>query len=132
MEALKAEGIETLALDVLSETSIATAVSHDLSVFSHIAVTQAFLPLLLKAVDARGSSIIANQTSSVYNPSKAALAMLSDSMRLELYPFGIKVVDLRTGVVQPDLTKNLQDTQRPSLPVGIARSDIHCAAIWDV
>lgn len=28
MEALKAEGIETLALDVLSETSIATAVSH--------------------------------------------------------------------------------------------------------
>lgn len=101
---------------------------YDLNVFSHIAVTQAFLPLLLKAVDARGSSITLNQTSvgasamipfqSVYNSSKAALAMLSDSMRLELQPFGIKVVDLRTSVVQTNLTKSLQETQRPSLPEG--------------
>ncbi|KAI1112322.1 NAD(P)-binding protein [Nemania sp. NC0429] len=165
MVELKAKGIETLALDVLSETSIAAAVSsvskaseghgldilvnnagahflmpiadiniaeakktYDLNVFSHIAVTQAFLPLLLKAVEVRGSSTIVNQTSvgassmipfqSVYNSSKAAFAMLSDSMRLELQPFGIKVVNLRTGVVQSNLNKNLQETQRPSLPAG--------------
>ncbi|TRX89564.1 hypothetical protein FHL15_009473 [Xylaria flabelliformis] len=101
---------------------------YDLNVFSHIAVTQAFLPLLLKAAGDGGGSIIINQTSvgarvtipfqAVYNSSKAAFAMLSDSMRLELQPFGIKVIDLRTGVVQTNLIKNLQETQRPSLPEG--------------
>ncbi|KAI0555021.1 NAD(P)-binding protein [Xylaria curta] len=101
---------------------------YDLNVFSHIAVTQAFLPLLLKAAGDSGSSIIINQTSvgasvtipfqAVYNSSKAAFAMLSDSMRLELQPFSVKVIDLRTGVVKTNLIKNLQETQRPSLPEG--------------
>ena len=161
MEALKAKGIETLSLDVLSETSIAEAVDQvskdghgldilvnnagcqflmpvtdiniteakkvfDLNVFSHIAVTQAFLPLLLQSASSEGSSIIVNHSSigacaaipfqSVYDSSKAAFAMFSDCMRLELQPFDIKVLDLRTGVVQTNLLKNLQDAQRPSLP----------------
>ena len=78
----------------------------DLNVWSHIAVTQAFLPLLLRS----SHGMIVNQTSvgavvtipfqAVSNSSKAALAMLSDSLRLELQPFGIAVVDLRTGVVK--------------------------------
>ncbi|KAL8910064.1 MAG: hypothetical protein Q9171_004618 [Xanthocarpia ochracea] len=68
----------------------------DLNVWSHIAVTQAFIPLLLKSL----CGMIVNQTSvgavatvpfqANYNSSKAALAMLSDSLRLELQPFGIK------------------------------------------
>jgi 1-acylglycerone phosphate reductase len=96
----------------------------DLNVFSQLAVTQAFLPLILKSP----KGMIVNQTSvgasstipfqAVYNASKAAMAMFSDSMRLELSPFGITVVDLRTGVVKTNLIKNLKETQQPSLPEG--------------
>ncbi|KAL8841191.1 MAG: hypothetical protein Q9170_001045 [Blastenia crenularia] len=96
----------------------------DLNVWSHIAVTQALLPLLLKS--SRG--MIVNQTSvgacttipfqAVYNSSKAALAMLSDCLRLELQPFGIVVVDLRTGVVKTNLIKNLNQSHQSSLPNG--------------
>lgn len=72
--------------------------------------------------------MIVNQTSvgavvtipfqAIYNSSKAALAMLSDSLRLELQPFGIAVVDLRTGVVKANLIKNLKESKQPSLPEG--------------
>ena len=153
MKRIAAFGIETLTLDVLSESSIAECVQKvasldilvnnagaqylmpladvsipearqlfDLNVWSHIAVTQAFLPLLLKSP----KGMIVNQTSigavstlpfqAVYNASKSALAMLSDSLRLELQPFGIKVVDLRTGVVKTNLIANLKETKRLSLP----------------
>jgi 1-acylglycerone phosphate reductase len=155
MEQLASLGIETLTLDVQSESSIATCVSKlsglnilvnnagaqflmpvadvfipeakklfDLNVWSHIAMTQAFLPLLLKS----SKGMIVNQTSvgavtkipfqAVYNASKAALAMLSDSLRLELQPFGIIVVDLRTGVIRTDLIKNLKELKQPALPKG--------------
>ena len=155
MEQLASLGIQTLTLDVQSESSIAACVGSlsgldilinnagaqflmpmadvsipeakklfDLNVWSHIAMTQAFLPLLLKS----SKGMIVNQTSigavttlpfqAIYNASKAALAMLSDSMRLELEPFGITVVDLRTGVVKTNLIKNLKETQQPSLPKG--------------
>ncbi|OTA81922.1 hypothetical protein M434DRAFT_401199 [Hypoxylon sp. CO27-5] len=97
---------------------------YDLNVWAHIAMIQDFLPLLLKSPNA----LIVNQTSvgasatipfqAIYNSSKAALAMLSDSLRLELQPFGIKVVDLRTGVVRTNLIKNLQEKSNPTLPKG--------------
>lgn len=100
----------------------------DVNVWSHLAVTQAFLPLLLRSPH---GGIIVNQTSigacltvpfqSVYNASKAAFAMFSDTLRLELQPFGIKVVDLRTGVVESNLIGNVQQSQKESaqlLPEG--------------
>ncbi|KAI2465899.1 NAD(P)-binding protein [Annulohypoxylon bovei var. microspora] len=97
---------------------------YDLNVWAHLAMIQAFLPLLLKSSNA----LIVNQTSigasatipfqAIYNSSKAALALLSDSLRLELQPFGIKVVDLRTGVVRTNLIKNLQEKDNPTLPKG--------------
>ncbi|KFA67218.1 hypothetical protein S40285_06296 [Stachybotrys chlorohalonatus IBT 40285] len=144
------QGIETLALDVISESSIAAAVEtvtaalpdgkgldilvnnaggsyvmpvadmslpdakrlFDLNVWSYIAVTQAFLPLLLKAT----RSIVVNHTSvgsifafpfqGTYNASKAAMAMFSETMRLELAPFGIRVVDLKTGGVKTNIIAN--------------------------
>ena len=88
----------------------------DLNVWSYIAVTQAFLPLLLKS---RGT--VVNQTSvvsvvsipfqSAYNASKAAMAMFSATQRLELAPFGITVVELKTGIVQSNFLKNqIKDT----------------------
>lgn len=95
----------------------------DLNVWSYLAVTQAFLPLLLKS-----KGIIVNQTSvagsvtlpfqSAYNASKAAMAMFSDSQRLELGPFGITVVDLKTGVVESNLQKNHREARQISLPKG--------------
>lgn len=97
----------------------------DLNVWSYVAVTQAFLPLLLESPKA----IIVNQTSigavttlpfqGVYTASKAAMAMISDTQRLELEPFGITVVDLKTGVVRSNLIKNQIDaTQGSTLPKG--------------
>ncbi|TVY23453.1 NADPH-dependent 1-acyldihydroxyacetone phosphate reductase [Lachnellula hyalina] len=152
MAGLVALGIETLTLDVLSDSSIAAAVSQipsldilvnnagavlnmpfsdlsipeakklfDLNVWSYLAVTQAFLPLLLES-----KGIIANQTSgasvvtipfqSTYNASKAAMAMFSDSQRLELEPFGVRIIDLKTGSVRSNIQNSMTD--RTTLPKG--------------
>ena len=154
MSHLRSLGIETLTLDVLSESSIAACVAKlpsldilvnnagmtflmpiadlsieeakktfDLNVWSYIAVTQAFMPLLLKS---RG--MVVNQTSvggcttipfqAVYNASKAAIVMFSDTLRLEMEPFGVKVVDLRTAVVKTNLIRNMREREKPKLPPG--------------
>ncbi|KAF4624888.1 hypothetical protein G7Y89_g13280 [Cudoniella acicularis] len=158
MANLSSLGIETLTLDVLSESSIAACFRKlssldilvnnagagysmpvadmsissakklfDLNVWSYLAITQAFLPLLLKS----SKGMIVNQTSiaavtttpfqSAYNASKAAISMFSDTMRLELEPFGITVVDLKTGVVRSNLiqnSKNQRGGEQASLPEG--------------
>ena len=78
----------------------------DLNVGSYVAVTQAFLPMLIAAK----AAVIANQTSlssvvpfpflGPYNASKAAVTMLSATMRLELAPFDIQAVDLKNDAVK--------------------------------
>jgi 1-acylglycerone phosphate reductase len=121
MTHLASLGIETLVLDIQSDSSIASCVGRlstrnldilvnnagasasmpisdlslpeakkifDVNVWSQLAVTQAFLPLLLES-----KGMIVNQTSvvsatavpfqSAYGASKAAMAMFSDTMRLE-------------------------------------------------
>lgn len=104
----------------ISDVSIAEGKKlFDLNVWSHIAVTQAFLPLLLRSSH---GGLIVNQTSvgacttipfqSVYTASKAAFAMFSDTLRLELQPFGINVVDLRTGIVKTNLVSNVRQSQK--------------------
>lgn len=95
----------------------------DLNVWSYLALTQAFLPVLLKS-----KGIIVNHTSvaslctvpfqSAYNASKAAMAAFSDSQRLELKPFGIRVVDLKTGIVESNFQKNQRKDERFILPAG--------------
>jgi 1-acylglycerone phosphate reductase len=97
----------------------------DLNVWSLLAVTQAFLPHLLKS---RG--MIVNHTSSAsvctipfgstYNASKAAMAAYSDTQRLELAPFGIKVVDLKTGGVKSNFydSMNTKEGYSSTLPKG--------------
>lgn len=94
---------------------------YDTNVWAQVAVTQAFMPLLLES-----KGIIVNQTSvgvtltlpfqGVYNSSKAALSMLSDTMRLELEPFGVKVIELRTGVVKTNLIKTMQTSTNTTIP----------------
>ncbi|KAK4946840.1 hypothetical protein LTR10_014343 [Elasticomyces elasticus] len=83
----------------------------DLNVWSHLAVTQAFLPALI-----RSKGLIVMQTSissvcpvpwnGIYNSSKAALAMLTDTLRLEMEPFGVRVVELKTGAVASRFYEN--------------------------
>ncbi|KXG51394.1 Short-chain dehydrogenase/reductase SDR [Penicillium griseofulvum] len=100
----------------------------DLNVWSYLAVTQAFLPLLLKS-----KGMIVNNTSvaslctvpfqSAYNASKAAMAAFSDAERLELKPFGIRVVELKTGVVESNIQKNQRKQNAVSLPEGSIYED---------
>lgn len=154
MTSLVALGIETITLDVLSDSSITACVRQiqsldilvnnagaiinipfsdidilkakqlfDLNVWSYIAVTQAFLPSLLQS-----QGIIINQTSissavalpfqSVYSASKAAIAMFSLSQRLELAPFGITVIELKTGTTRSNLLNNQKEANKPTLPRG--------------
>lgn len=166
MAALKAMGIETLTLDVLSEESISACVSEvtkltggtlnvllnnagagynmpisdisipdakklfDLNVWSYISIIQAFMPLLTRAKD---GAIVVNHTSvgsmtglpfqATYNASKAAMAMYSECLRLELQPFNITVVDLKTGGVRSNIFANATDTKLPSNSIYAAARD---------
>lgn len=106
-----------------SDISIAEAKKlFDVNVWSYLAMTQAFLPLILKSP----KGIIVNQTSissvltvpfqSVYAASKAAMAMFSSGMRIELQAFNINVIELKTGIVRSNLIKNHKDNRNPSLP----------------
>lgn len=89
----------------------------DINVFGQIAVTQAFLPLLREA---RGrivniSSIgahIAIPFGSLINASKAAYGIFSDTLRMELHPFGIRVVAVEPGAIKtPAVEKTLGDVE---------------------
>ncbi len=74
----------------------------EINVVAHVAVTQALLPLLRAA---RGTIInvssmggrMAFPVTGAYHASKFALEALSDSLRLELAPFGVKVVVIEPG-----------------------------------
>jgi 1-acylglycerone phosphate reductase len=149
---VKAAGIETLLLDVLSETSIGNCVVElrkltggsldmlinnagatyytplvdasilegkkifDLNVWANLATVQAFLPLLLKSTH---GGVIVNHTSiaaalsppfmALYGASKAAMSMMTTSLRLELSPFGIKVVEILSGAVKSKINSNEQN-----------------------
>ncbi|KPI35982.1 NADPH-dependent 1-acyldihydroxyacetone phosphate [Cyphellophora attinorum] len=88
----------------------------DVNLWSHLAVTQAFLPLLMQTAAEQGIALLVNQTSisstlrtpyhSAYSASKAALASFSATQRIELRPFGIRVVDLKTGSTESNFSEN--------------------------
>ena len=112
----------------ISDLSIAEGKQlFDLNVWSYISMTQAFLPLLMKhsSLSSSSPSLIINNTSvssieptphnSAYHASKAAAAMFSTHMRIELEPFDIKVIDLKTGCVHSRFHANHQDG-KASLP----------------
>jgi NAD(P)-dependent dehydrogenase (short-subunit alcohol dehydrogenase family) len=104
----------------ISDISIPEAKSlFDLNVWSYISVTQAFLALLIQSSTTQTPSLIINNTSvssveptphnSVYHASKSAAAMFSTHMRIELEPFNIRVVDLKTGCVHSRFHANHQE-----------------------
>jgi NAD(P)-dependent dehydrogenase (short-subunit alcohol dehydrogenase family) len=76
----------------------------EVDVFGQIAVIQAFLPLIREA---RGrivniSSVgahIAMPFGGVLGAAKSALGILSDALRLELRPFGVRVITVEPGAI---------------------------------
>ncbi|KAF2172565.1 hypothetical protein M409DRAFT_17797 [Zasmidium cellare ATCC 36951] len=94
----------------------------ELNVFSLITVTRAFVPLLRKS---KSGGIIVNNTAcsslpcaalpfaGSYNASKAGAASLTEVLRLELAPFGIRVINLMTGAVKSTFHENAPHVSLP-------------------
>ena len=89
--------------------------SFEINVLGQIAVTQAFLPLLRET---RGRIVnicsigdrIAIPFGGTLNGSKSAFAMMSESLRLELRPWGMHVVIIDPGAIMtPAVDKTLGD-----------------------
>ncbi|TLS30007.1 hypothetical protein PpBr36_02676 [Pyricularia pennisetigena] len=77
---------------------------YDVNVWGLLAVAQGFADLLIKAggVLLNVASIAACVTQSwqgIYNSSKAAVTMLSETLRLEMAPLGVRVITAMVGVV---------------------------------
>jgi len=92
---------------------------YETNVIAPVRVTAAALPLLRAAVAARGSATLANVGSIVgvvatpfaaaYCSSKAALHSLTETMRMELAPFGIRVTCLQPGGVRSSFGKRAEE-----------------------
>ncbi|KEF51463.1 uncharacterized protein A1O9_12380 [Exophiala aquamarina CBS 119918] len=90
----------------------------DLNFWAPVAMVQAFAPLLVKA-----KGCIVNNTSansqvpmpfmSMYNASKGALAMASETWRLELQPLGVRVMTLVTLGVKTNSFANAPQHEIP-------------------
>ncbi|KAI1412780.1 putative short-chain dehydrogenase/reductase [Hypoxylon sp. FL1857] len=101
----------------------------DVNVLGVIAVTRAFLPLLLAAATTakkngdKGGPLVANICSinseirppyfSIYNATKAAVEVLSGTIRPELAPLGIRVVVVKTGAIKSEFFNNTPLTKLP-------------------
>ncbi|KAJ9603326.1 NADPH-dependent 1-acyl dihydroxyacetone phosphate reductase [Cladophialophora chaetospira] len=98
----------------------------DLNFFPVIELTQFLLPHII-----RSKGIIVNHTSqsayglkvpaTAYACAKAALACLTDCMRIELAPFDVRVVEVVTGMASSNITK-FEAT--PRLPQGSIYSPV--------
>lgn len=89
----------------------------DINVFGMIAVTQAFAPLLISSkglVATIGSvnMIFNSPYQTAYNASKAAVTAIGHTLRVELAPFGVRVVTIVTGSVRSKLFDNADDACR--------------------
>jgi NAD(P)-dependent dehydrogenase (short-subunit alcohol dehydrogenase family) len=89
----------------------------NINVFGQIAVTQAFLPLLRKAhgrivnISSVGAHI-AIPFGSLINASKSAFGTFSDTLRLELHPFGLRVCVVEPGAIKtPAVEKTLGNVE---------------------
>ena len=85
----------------------------EINVFGQLAVIQAFLPFIRKAhgrivnITSIGAHI-AIPFGSLINASKSAFGIFSDTLRLELHPFGIRVMDIEPGAINtPAVEKTL-------------------------
>ena len=95
---------------------------YETNVISPVAMTRAALPLLRGAVTVQGKAIVVNVGSIVglfttpfsgaYSSSKAAVHSLSDGLRMELAPFGIRVVTIQPGGVRSAFGNHAEEAIR--------------------
>ncbi|KAJ7117853.1 hypothetical protein C8R44DRAFT_791529 [Mycena epipterygia] len=84
---------------------------YDVNVFGPMHMAKEFIPLLLESDDARviqvGSlaGLMPIPFNAPYNSSKAAVHTFSDTLRVELAPFNIKVITIASGNVQSNIMK---------------------------
>jgi NAD(P)-dependent dehydrogenase (short-subunit alcohol dehydrogenase family) len=94
----------------------------DTNVIAPVQVARAFLPLMLPQKNGcianigSVSGILTTPFAGAYCASKAALHALSDAMRMELAPFGIRVVTVQPGSVSSNIGET--GTEFVSLPDG--------------
>lgn len=108
---------------ILDASISAVKANFAVNVFGVLEMTQAFFPLLQNA-----QGMVVNQGSiaglpgitqpyiGCYNASKCAMMNFSDALRLELAPFGVKVVTLATGDVKTGFWKNAEKGENKMLP----------------
>ena len=92
------------------------------NVIAPVAVTARAMPLLRAAVSRNGSAVVANVGSIVglfttpfagaYCSSKAALHSLTDALRMELAPLGIRVVSIQPGGVRSSFGRHAEASIR--------------------
>jgi 1-acylglycerone phosphate reductase len=91
------------------ETSLDSAKAiFDINFFAVMEMNNAFLPLLLptKGVIVNHGSMVhslAHPFTAAYNASKAAVSQYSNTLRIELEPLGVRVVELVSGRVATGL-----------------------------
>ncbi|EPS29332.1 hypothetical protein PDE_04281 [Penicillium oxalicum 114-2] len=94
-----------------SDVSVAKKM-FDVNVFAVVAVTQAFAPLLIAA---KGTIINIGSILGImplpwqgyYNASKAAVAIITDQMRIEFAPWGVGAILITTGAIKTKFFENL-------------------------
>ena len=99
---------------------------YETNVIAPVAVTARAVPLLRSAVRKNGSAVVANVGSIVglfttpfaaaYCSSKAAVHSLTDALRMELAPFGIRVVSIQPGGIRSSFGEHAEEAIR--LPEG--------------
>ncbi|KAK3685827.1 putative short-chain dehydrogenase/reductase [Podospora appendiculata] len=103
----------------LLDTSVTEAKKlYDVNVWAVLAVTQAFAPLLIKAHGAvlniaSVAGVLEMAWSGIYNSSKAAEVTISETLRLELAPLGVRVLTAMVGAVQTPIHENAGELKLP-------------------
>jgi NAD(P)-dependent dehydrogenase (short-subunit alcohol dehydrogenase family) len=95
---------------------------YETNVIAPVVMTRAALPLLRAAAAERGKALVVNVGSIVglfttpfagaYSSSKAAVHSLSDGLRMELAPFGIRVVMIQPGGVRSAFGNHAEEAIR--------------------
>ncbi|MGE1093034.1 SDR family oxidoreductase [Pseudomonas zeae] len=81
------------------------------NVFSIVGVTRALFPVLRRAKGlvvniGSVSGVLVTPFAGAYCASKAAVHALSDALRMELAPFGVRVMEVQPGAIQSSFAKN--------------------------
>ncbi|ROW12026.1 hypothetical protein VPNG_05281 [Cytospora leucostoma] len=96
----------------LAHASIAGAKNlYDVNVWGALAVAQAFIPMLIQAKGimlniASISGAVPLAWQGIYNSSKAAVTFLSETMKIELEPLGVRVVTAMVGATGTGIYTN--------------------------